>query len=327
MAESDLQEQLVKYLTDAHSIEEQALPQLRAAPKIAGDERLAEAFREHETETEEQKRLVQERLEALGGSPSKVKDAVMKAGGVGFSLFAKSQPDTPGKLTAHAYSFEHLELASYELLLRVAERAGDAETADAARRIRDQEQAMSERLASLFDAAVDASLAEKDADELEAEVVKYLTDAHAIEGQSIQLLTLGPRMASDPATAKVYNDHLEESRAQQTVLEARLDAHGEGPSKLKDAALRLGAFNWGAFFQAQPDTPGKLAAFVYAVEHLEIGGYELLKRVVERAGDRDTAQAVERIIAQERAAAGIIAGEWDRAVEASLAAQGVPAAG
>jgi hypothetical protein len=30
-------EQLVKYLTDAHSVEEQALAQLRTAPDIAGD--------------------------------------------------------------------------------------------------------------------------------------------------------------------------------------------------------------------------------------------------------------------------------------------------
>ena len=33
--------------------------------------------------------------------------------------------------------------------------------------------------------------------------------------------------------------------------------------------------------QAHPDTPGKLAAFVYAFEHLEIGGYEQLARVAQ----------------------------------------------
>src|SRR5215211_5266879 len=188
MAASDLREQLVKYLTDAHSIEEQALPQLRAAPKIAGDERLAETFREHEAETEEQRRLVRERLDALGGSPAKLKDAVMKAGGAGFALFAASQPDTPGKLTAHAYSFEHLELASYELLLRVAERAGDSETAEVARRIRDQELAMAERIEASFDRTVEASLRDQSPDDMNEQVVKYLSDAHAIEGQSIQLL-------------------------------------------------------------------------------------------------------------------------------------------
>jgi hypothetical protein len=36
MASNEIHEQLVKYLTDAHSIEEQALQQLRKAPDVAG---------------------------------------------------------------------------------------------------------------------------------------------------------------------------------------------------------------------------------------------------------------------------------------------------
>ena len=119
-----LDEQLDAYLSDAHAIEEQALPQMRAAPDMAGDPQLAEIFREHLAETEEHERRVRERLEARGADPSKVKDLVARAGGVGMVLFARSQPDTPGKLTAHAYSYEHMELAAYELLALVADRAG-----------------------------------------------------------------------------------------------------------------------------------------------------------------------------------------------------------
>jgi len=326
MADKSLHEQLVKYLTDAHAIEEQALPQMKAAPDIAKDERLAQIFREHHTETERHEQLVRERLGALDASPSRLKDAVMKAGGAGFALFAKSQPDSPGKLVAHALSYEHLELASYELLIRVAERAGDGETVEVARRIRDEEQAMANRLEGAFDAAVETSLAEKGADDLEEELVKYLGDAHALGAQGIQLLELGPRMAGDPATAKVYSDHLEESRAHQTIVAARLEAHGASPSKLKDAALRLGALNWSGFFGAQPDTPGKLAAFVFAYEHLEIGGYEQLERVAERAGDAKTVQVAGEILAQKRSAAGMVALEFDRVVEASLRAQGIAVA-
>jgi teichuronic acid biosynthesis glycosyltransferase TuaH len=37
----DIQDQLVKHLTDTHSLEEQALTQLRRAPQIAGDEQLS----------------------------------------------------------------------------------------------------------------------------------------------------------------------------------------------------------------------------------------------------------------------------------------------
>ena len=41
MPDRTLSEQLTKYLTDVHSIEVQALAQMKAAPDIAGDERLA----------------------------------------------------------------------------------------------------------------------------------------------------------------------------------------------------------------------------------------------------------------------------------------------
>src|ERR687896_1194948 len=153
-----LQEQLVKHLTDIHSIEEQALLQMRVAPRMARDPELAQAFRQHIAETEEQERLVRGRLEAHGADPSKAKDLVARAGGVGMVLFARTQPDTPGKLVAHAYSYEHMEIAAYDLVALVADRAGDAETAELARSIREQEAAMAARLEEGFDEAVEASL-------------------------------------------------------------------------------------------------------------------------------------------------------------------------
>ncbi|MEA2428200.1 MAG: hypothetical protein QOF37_1828 [Thermoleophilaceae bacterium] len=325
MPTSDIQEQLVKYLTDAHSIEVQALVQMKAAPRMAGTEELARMYEQHERETEDHKRLIEERLEAHGTSPSKLKDLVMGAGAVPFILFAKSQPDTPGKLAAHALSYEHLEYGGYELLLRVAERAGDTRTAEVARTIRDQESAMGERIESHFDETVDASLRDVQPDDLREQVVKYLADAHAIENQSIELLQRGQKIIGEGELAKILADHLEESRSQLATVEARLTALGGSPNKLKDAALRLGALNWGAFFAAQPDTPGKLAAFAHAFEYLEIGGYEQLKRVAHRAGDEETVRVAELILADERGAAAAIAMHWDDAVDASLGAQGATA--
>ena len=60
MPTSTIEEQLTKYLTDAHSLEEQALQQLRLAPRMAGDPE--SAFREHLVDTERHERLVRERL-------------------------------------------------------------------------------------------------------------------------------------------------------------------------------------------------------------------------------------------------------------------------
>jgi ferritin-like metal-binding protein YciE len=323
----NLEEQLTKYLTDAHSIEEQAIPQMKAAPGLASDPELERIFREHEKETQEHERRVRERLEARDAAPSKLKDVVARATAYPFVLFARSQPDTTGKLVAHAHSYEALELAAYELLQRVADRAGDAATAELARDIAAQERAMRDRLAANFDRAVEASIREKDldAEALGEHVIKYLTDAHAIEAQAIQLLERGPKIAGEPELARVYEEHLDQTRSQQRRVAAQLEARGGSPSRIKDAAMRLGGLNWGGFFQAQPDTPAKLAGFAFAFEHLEIAAYEELRRVAERAGDSDTAAVAGVIADEERAAADQIAALFDRAVDASLEAQGATA--
>ena len=319
MTPNDLQAQIIKYLTDAHSIERQALVQMKAAPGMAGDPEIAAAFEQHRTETEEHERLVDERLRALSASPSTMKDMAGAATGMGFGLFAKLQPDTPGKLVAHAFSYEHMELAAYDLLARVADRAGDTETAEVARRIEAQEATMAERVAGMFDRAVDASLRELSPDDMREQVRKYLEDAHAIEAQAIQLLSKGPDLAGTGELAAAYEEHLAQSKEHQQLIDNRLAGYGARPSRLKDAALRLGALNWGMFFAAQPDTPAKLAGFSYAFEHLEIASYELLRRAAGRVGDDQTQAVADTILGDERAAADKIHRAFDNAIDASLA--------
>jgi ferritin-like metal-binding protein YciE len=321
MTPNSLQEQLIKYLTDAHSIEQQALVQMKVAPKIAGDDEIAAIFEQHLTETEDHEHLVRERLEALGASKSLIKDIAGMVTGMGFGLFAKLQPDTPGKLIAHAFSYEHMELAAYDMMARVADRAGDTETAAMARRIEEQERAMGERVAGMFDRAVEASLRELSPDDLRDQLRKYLEDAHAIEGQAIQLLSKSPQLAGTDQLASAYEEHLEQSKEHQQLVDNRLQTMGARPSRLKDAALRLGALNWGMFFGAQPDTPAKLAAFSYAFEHLEIAAYELLRRMAGRAGDAQTQAAADTILGDERAASDKIYEAFDNALDATLADQ------
>jgi ferritin-like metal-binding protein YciE len=75
--------QLVKYLTDVHAMEVQALAQMRAAPKLARDPQLAEAFEQHLRETERHEQLVRERLDAHDASPSKIEDLLGAVSGKG----------------------------------------------------------------------------------------------------------------------------------------------------------------------------------------------------------------------------------------------------
>jgi ferritin-like metal-binding protein YciE len=163
---------------------------------------------------------------------------------------------------------------------------------------------------------------------IQEQLTKYLTDAHSIEEQALAQLEVAPRMAggpepaSDPELASLFDEHLVETRDRQELVDARLDALGGSPSKLKDLAMKAGAINSGSFFAAHPDTPGKLVAVAYAFEHLEIAGYEQLRRVAEVAGDGETADVAARILEQERVAAGKLAASFDRS-EASLRAQGI----
>jgi ferritin-like metal-binding protein YciE len=316
-----LQEQLTKYLTDAHSIEQQALAQMRAAPELAARPQIADAFAAHLGETERHEQLVRERLESREASPAPVKDLLGTLTGKGFVAFARSQPDTTGKLVVHGFSYEHMELAAYEMIELAANRAGDAESAETARTIAAQEDSMSERLRGCFDLAVDAALDETEGRDAGEALEDYLSDAHAIEAQSLGLLGKAPKLAGDSELAEVYAAHRAETERQQARVEERLRERGGSPSRLKDAALRLGALNWGAFFAAQPgDTPAKLTAFAYAFEHLEIAAYELLGRVAARAGDSETERLAQEIVAEEQAAARRLRSMFERSLELSLPA-------
>ena len=177
---------------------------------------------------------------------------------------------------------------------------------------------MAERLAGLFDAAVESSLREVGAEDIDRHLDHYLEDAHALEQQATQLLAVAPRLVDDEPLAETFRQHLEETAGHKRRVEERLEARGASPSRLKDLALRAGALNLGAFFGVQPDTTPKLAGFAYAFENLELGGYELLRRVAERAGDEETAAMASEIAAEEREAAAKVAASWERTMRAAM---------
>lgn len=314
------EEQLVKYLTDAHAVEVQALAQMRAAPRIAADDRLGGAFRAHLIETEGHERALRGRLAAHRASPSRPKDVAGRVGAWGMVLFARGQPDSTGKLTAHAFSYESMEVATYGLLQRAAEAAGDEETAAVAVAVGAEEREMAERLGSLFDNAVEAGLREVRSNDLDAHLDRYLKDAHALEQQGEQLLRVAARLVDDDGLASLFAAHADQTRGHLERVGERLRARGTGPSRIKDLALRTGGLNVGGFFAAQPDTTVKLAGFAYAFENLEVAVYELLRRVAERGDDAETAAMAAAIAVEERATAESIAGTWERAMDARMEA-------
>ena len=304
---------LVERLSEVRAIEEQAQIQLRRAAASTGAERLAEVIRAHLIETEEQERCVQERLQVHAIAPSQSRAANGRAGGIGPVTFTATRPDTPAKLAAHAFAFEHLEIAAYELLRCTAEAAGDAATAAIARQVAAEEEQMAERLASCFDAVVDASLEDASSAGLDDLLDRYLADAHAIEKQGLRLLDMAVRIIDDPELRQLFETHLGESEEHEVAIRERLEARGCGPARARDSALRIDGLQLGACFVAQPDTAARLTGFTFAFEQLEVATYELLERGAKRAGDERVLGLSRRILAEERATAKELAGRWDRA--------------
>jgi ferritin-like metal-binding protein YciE len=155
---TDVQEQLVSYLNDAHAMEMQSLQMLEKAVEIAGDIQLEQLYRGHLNDTRDHERYVKQRLEAMGKSPSTVKNLAGKVGAMGIGMLAQAMPDTPAKLAGVAFAYENFEVAAYEMLRKVAEIAGDQETVSMCDRILPSEKQAAAVIEENLDLAVERSL-------------------------------------------------------------------------------------------------------------------------------------------------------------------------
>ncbi len=158
MSQEDLKDELVKFLQDAHGMEQQSLQTLEAAVAVAGDPQLQSLYQGHVAETQGHLELLKERLEHYDGSRSLVKDLAgrLTAAQLGAGVIADS--NTPAKLVAVAYGFEHFEIAMYELLKRLADRVSDSDTVEMADKILVNERQAAEKLAASYDLALERSL-------------------------------------------------------------------------------------------------------------------------------------------------------------------------
>ena len=85
-------------------------------------------------ETEGHAQRMRERLEAHGATPSAVKQIGGIVGALAKMPLDMVRGEKAGRNARDGFATEHMEIASYELLKRIAERANDTETVDRVRR-------------------------------------------------------------------------------------------------------------------------------------------------------------------------------------------------
>lgn len=156
----ELENQLVKHIDGALAMEQNVLRMLDSMIASTDEPEIRDEFREHKIETERQIDRMQKRLDAHGASPSAVREAAGIMGALMKSVLDAARTEKAGRTARDGYATEHMEIAAYELLERIATRAGDDETAEAARQSRAEEEAMAKKIAARWDTFAELSLQE-----------------------------------------------------------------------------------------------------------------------------------------------------------------------
>ena len=146
MADDKLHQKLVDYVQDAHAMEQNVSMMLDSMMTTTDDPEITEMLRHHKEETERHEQRLAERLDAFGAGTSARKQAQTIATTLMKGAADQVRGDQAGKNARDGFTTEHMEIAAYQLLERLAERAGDSETAEVARQNRADEEAMAQKI-------------------------------------------------------------------------------------------------------------------------------------------------------------------------------------
>jgi len=161
MEMEDVHGLLVKHIDEAHALEQTVLRLLDAMLQTTDDAELVERVERHKVETQQHAATMRRRLEAHDAQPSLTRQAAGILEALAKLPLELVRGEKAGRNARDAYAAEHLEIASYELLRRVAERGGDEETGRACVEILEEERAMARFIDDNWDRFATLSLAEQ----------------------------------------------------------------------------------------------------------------------------------------------------------------------
>jgi ferritin-like metal-binding protein YciE len=162
---SESREWLVQWLRDAHAMEEQAETMLNGQlNRIENYPELSERIRQHVQETRQQAARLETCLDRIGQESSTLKDAGGKLTAMAQSLSGVFAGDEVMKGSLASYTFEHMEIASYTILIAAAKSLGEAEVAQVCEENLREEVAMADWLKSHIPTTTEQFLARADSE-------------------------------------------------------------------------------------------------------------------------------------------------------------------
>jgi ferritin-like metal-binding protein YciE len=158
-------EWLIQWLRDAHAMEEQAETMLSGQlSRLENYPELSNRIKMHLEETKGQAARLKTCLDAIGEGSSSLKDAGGKLMAMGQSISGVFAGDEVMKGSLASYTFEHMEIASYSILVAAANALGETEIARACEENLREEEAMAEWLKSHIAGTTEQFLARAESD-------------------------------------------------------------------------------------------------------------------------------------------------------------------
>ncbi|URQ60474.1 DUF892 family protein [Pantoea alhagi] len=134
--------------------------------------------------------------------------------------------------------------------------------------------------------------------------LSWLRDAHAMEKQAEEMLEkMSSRLEHYPDLKARLQQHIEETRQQQQMLQQVIDRQDTSSSTMKDMMGKVAAMGQavGGMFASDEVVKGAISGYVF--EQFEIACYTSLIAAAELAGDSEGARVFEQIREQEKAMA------------------------
>jgi ferritin-like metal-binding protein YciE len=156
-----LEQQLVKHIDEALAMENNVSRMLDGMIETTDDPEIKGRLQRHRAETEAHATRMRKRLEAHGESPSVVREAGGMLGALMKGAVDMARGEKAGRNARDGYATEAMEIASYQLLERIAQKAGDEETAEAARLNRADEEKMALEIHESWDRFAELALQEE----------------------------------------------------------------------------------------------------------------------------------------------------------------------